>query len=305
MLRKARKTTTAFLLALTLLLSGALFTTAQAASTPDGDMVATIEGTAMKLRSGNLRVTGDGGAYTLLIGEQTVILDVRTMQPITLDKIKDGSTVYAYASKAMTFSLPPQTNAFYVLAHVSDSLALPSYETLQEKFPLADPKTATVWGSVQERSDTRLLLENSNPNDPLSPIWVGTSEDTIILDAVDGNPRAMKDIAEGDVVYAFILPVIAESYPPQGSAEMILCDIPADFAVPILHEIESVVATLEANGSVTLRTDRGALIEVDEGVELVAYMTDNIVTAGDLQAGRRILVWRGMDDKVAKIMVFM
>lgn len=275
-------------------------TAASAAELTEADASLRLHGNAMKLHSGRLKLSTEDGTYFLNISGDTLIMDAVTHEKLALRQVKDNRPVYAYVSAAMTFSLPPQTHAFVVLANLPEGYTPPSLERAQEQYYLMNRQWAMTWGSVQSKGERQLLIENSNPNDHLSPIWLNFTENSIIVDTVEGEDRTLKDIGEGEIVYAFIRPYILESYPPQGEPILLLCDIPADFAVPMYSFIDGVTPVEEG---LRLRSDGGETYLVDDSCILLSHRTDNIAQLSDLRAGRGILVWLD-EGKPSKIMIF-
>lgn len=266
-----------------------------------------LEGTATKLKSGRVKIiTEESGAYMLNISEDTIIFDATAQKEVSLADVKDGSHAYAYVSNAMTFSLPPQTQAYVLIANIPEGYVVPEYETfIEEDVPKSEAKTVCVWGTITEKNGERITLENAREDDPLSPIILTVSASTAIVEAVEGFGRSLDDLEVGDMVIAYIPPYMTLSLPPQAGADLIICDIPQDFAVPTYYEIESVVSTMEATpSSITLVTDRGDNVVVGMDCEIVTYMTDKIATIADLQEGRRILVWNDNKNNPYRVMVF-
>lgn len=67
------------------------------------------------------------GEMIINISDQTRILDAVTGFPVAFDQIRDGETVYAYISQAMTMSLPPMTNASLILCNIPADYRVPQY----------------------------------------------------------------------------------------------------------------------------------------------------------------------------------
>lgn len=67
------------------------------------------------------------GEMIINISDQTRILDAVTGFPVSFDQIRDGETVYAYISQAMTMSLPPMTNASLILCNIPADYRVPQY----------------------------------------------------------------------------------------------------------------------------------------------------------------------------------
>ena len=72
--------------------------------------------------------------------DMTYILDAVTGNPVQLEDIKDGDTVYAYIGPAMTMSLPPMTNATLIFANAPADFQVPDY--VEVKSVVTDAKTS-------------------------------------------------------------------------------------------------------------------------------------------------------------------
>ncbi len=56
----------------------------------------------------------------LNLSEETRILDAASGMPLSIKELEEGETIYAYIGETMTASLPPQTTARLVLAHIQE-----------------------------------------------------------------------------------------------------------------------------------------------------------------------------------------
>lgn len=90
-------------------------------------------GTISHLKNDRLLLTNDTGAegtmdqLILRVGENTLILDAATGDPIALDSIEDGETVYVNTDTIMLLSYPAQTGAQLILANLPADMAAPDY----------------------------------------------------------------------------------------------------------------------------------------------------------------------------------
>ncbi|WP_165921230.1 copper amine oxidase N-terminal domain-containing protein [Paenibacillus albiflavus] len=165
-----------------------------------------------------------------------------------------------------------------------------------------------IYGSLTKLESGQFMLENSNDNALYKKIILNVTEDTLILDAVKGTPVKIDDVQEGQIVYAYIGITLALSEPPMANAELILCNIPADFGVPSYHEITSVKHADDK--TIILTTNDNETVNVSSDIELTPYLTKNIVTTDHLIPGSKILVWKsnsmvpGFKSVPTKIMLF-
>lgn len=101
-----------------------------AAAAPTSDR---FWGTISHLENDRLLLTNDTGAegtmdqLVLHVGENTLILDAATGDPIALDSIEDGETVYVNTDTIMLLSYPAQTGAQLILANLPADMAAPDY----------------------------------------------------------------------------------------------------------------------------------------------------------------------------------
>lgn len=148
-----------------------------------------------------------------------------------------------------------------------------------------------VYGSVQEMNDGQISIQNDNPNDMYNQIVLNVTEETQILDAVNAEIRTMDDIEAGEVLYAYVSPVMTRSMPPISNAELIICDIPADFGAPEYAKIDEVIT--EADGRIGLWTDRDIIYWVGEGAdtEILDFATREKIDVASIKEGSKVLAW--------------
>lgn len=171
------------------------------------------------------------------------------------------------------------------------------------------PGPVRVWGTLTRLEDGALLVKNDDTGEGLSEVIL-RGESILCLDAVTGEPMDLDDIRDGETVYAWAGPVMTMSLPPQGTALLILGNIPADYAVPQFYEIVSVTPQAQIavypppalTWTEVTATD-GTVLTITDGAELTPYLTKNIVRLEDLVPGTRILVWRDGGD-VSRVLVF-
>lgn len=160
-----------------------------------------------------------------------------------------------------------------------------------------------IHGSVISKGDNSLTIDNQASASYVGEMVLHTDDtQTRILDAVSGLPAALSDIQDGSFIYAYISPVMALSLPPQTSAEMILCNIPADFRVPDYIQVESMVT--DGDNTFSLKATNGKEYSVPGNCSVNPYLTRNIVTLADVTAGKTCLVYEDEDNEVYKIILF-
>lgn len=152
--------------------------------------------------------------------------------------------------------------------------------------PLSEP--VRIYGTLH-KDNGRLSMTNIQGDTVLEELVLNVSDETRILDAVDGLPVSIDNLQEGELVYAYVGHAMTLSLPPQSRAEMIICRIPADFAAPSLETADAL--TQNADGTLLLTTVRGNQYKVDSTTIFLPYLTRNIVTVNDLTKGATCLVW--------------
>ena len=119
------------------------------------------------------------------------------------------------------------------------------------------------------------------------------SEETVVVD-VNGMPINLAELEAGTLVDVAQGAAQTMSLPPQAAAIAVIVKAEDEIA-PKYMEIKSI---LEEEGKVAFESVDGYyLIAVDETTEFVPFRTRNIVTAGDLKEGSKVLVWYGMSTK--------
>lgn len=160
----------------------------------------------------------------------------------------------------------------------------------QPSIPLSEP--VFIYGTIHKENG-RLSMTNIHGDTTLDELILNISEETRILDAVNGFPVSMDNLAEGENVYAYISHAMAMSLPPQSHAEMIICQVPADFAAPLYESVDSL--STNSDGTAILKTMRGNEYQINASTVLLPYLTRNMVTVQDLTKGRRFLIWRAQE----------
>lgn len=169
----------------------------------------------------------------------------------------------------------------------------------EETRPVLEP--GRYFGTVTEETEDSILLNTPTQGD----IVLHISDTTKILDAVEGMPITLDSIEVGDSIYAYTSPVMTLSLPPQTHAIMILADIPADFKVPALERVETLVK--ESEGNYVVETVSGEEYTINPETVMLPFLTRNMVFPESLQKGTQFLVWTTatQPDTAYKIMVFL
>ena len=133
---------------------------------------------------------------------------------------------------------------------------------------------------------------------------VHLTEETRILDAVNGYPVQPQNLSAGTAVRVYAGETMTMSLPPITNGVVVLCDLPAGDSFPIYTDVQELISN--ENGTFTLKTIDGTTAVVDQNTTLLPYLTRNMVRAEDLRAGTRILLWTDPTNasSAARIVVF-
>ena len=263
------------------------------------DSVILVSGTATWLENGNLLLTpekeSEEQSIILNLTEDTVLLNEETGTPITANSLENGQVLYAYASAVMTRSNPPISNALFVMENVTEKV--PSYEELREEWN-QDALVGTYVSGSLSIQDGRCFLSSSSPT---GDMYLTISEETKILDAVSGAAVDQSVLGKTQTVYAYIGPAMALSYPPIASAELVLCNIPADYRVPEYCEVSAVYP--QKDGSTVVKTSDGKALTFDKEFKAEAS-TGEAAAITTLNPGDHLLLWKDQDGKISRAMIF-
>lgn len=151
------------------------------------------------------------------------------------------------------------------------------------------PSSIRVYGTVTEINGSQVTISNDNQDDPYSTIILNINEDTLILTAEDCKEKTLKDLQKGDILYAYVSPVMTRSLPPMSNAELILCQIPADMMVPTYAAITDVSS--DPDGSLRITTDQELVCYINEDTVIKTLDGKKDLDSSALQSGNKILIW--------------
>lgn len=161
-----------------------------------------------------------------------------------------------------------------------------------------------IYGTIKKLEDGSISIDNKSGQSYSGEITLNVSDEyTRVLDAATGDPYSLKNLKDGDTIYVYIGQAMTMSIPPMTNAEVILCNIPADFKVPAYVAVKSVVTDAAASKTVLISED-GVEFEVAPDCNIFPYLTKNIVTIDDLTQGRTCMIWSNDQSVAEKIMVF-
>ncbi len=173
----------------------------------------------------------------------------------------------------------------------------------EEAVPAGESASIRIWGPVLRLEDGNLVMDNRSDVSYRGEMIIAVDpESTRILDGENGYPVEVSEINEGEPVFVYIGPAATMSEPPIVNASLILCKIPDDLRVP--EQVYVTAMEEQADGSFLLSADNGMQYLVPADCEIMPYLTRNIVTLQDIQAGSSCLVWSDERRTAQKILLF-
>ena len=171
------------------------------------------------------------------------------------------------------------------------------------------PEPVMMEGTVVSVENGRLTMKRKL-GDGTEEILITISEDTKILESVNGYPIPGENLEKGEAIRVYVGPAMTLSLPPITNGVVILADVPADAGFPAYATVQSLVqnpvGTDGKGGDYTLTTTDGNTYTVNSSTVLLPYLTRNIVRAEDMTPGTSILLWTYGDGNPcpAKIVIF-
>ena len=159
-------------------------------------------------------------------------------------------------------------------------------------------------GTVISVENGRLTM-NRRIGDYTDELIVNLSEDTKILDAVNGLPVPAENLESGEAIRVYTAPFMTLSLPPITNGVLVLCDVPADAGFPTYAVVDTLTKKEGSDGEYVIGLEDGTSVAVNATTQFLPYLTRNIVTAEDMIPGTPILIWTGYGDSAAnKIVIF-
>lgn len=161
-----------------------------------------------------------------------------------------------------------------------------------------------IWGTITSVSEADGTITVDNQSDASSKgeiVFNISPEATLILDAENGFPVAFADIEKGSFE-AYLGPVMTMSLPPQTTPELMIVNIPEDSRAPLYVTASSPLT--ETDNGRTLTAMDGTEYVLADDMQILPYLTKNIVMPGDIQEGSRCLLWFDDQDEVERIVLF-
>lgn len=160
-----------------------------------------------------------------------------------------------------------------------------------------------IWGPILRVEDGNVVIDNRSEVSFRGEMVVTVDpEHTRILDGENGYPVEVSELNEGEAVFVYIGPAATMSEPPMVNASLILCKIPSDLRVPDYVHVTAMEE--QADGSYLLSGDNGIQYLVPADCEILPFLTRNVVTLQDVQAGGSCLIWSDERRTAQKIVLF-
>lgn len=207
-----------------------------------------------------------------------IMLNVFEDTKIDLDSLKEGDTVIATYSKAMTRSIPPQSSAIEIKKEETSN----DVETQSNDLALVNLST-----TIKEISDEDKSILVGDSDDINSQISLNINDETIIMNT-DGIPLNFSELKSGDKINVVHSPAMTFSIPPQTYAYAIILNN-EQVAAPQYIEVENV--TTENDTTIVESKDGNYIIRVTKDTQVVPFKTRNIVTAQDIVKGSSLFAW--------------
>ena len=142
-----------------------------------------ISGPVLSVENGQITMDNQSGnsyageVVLTVSSDTTTIVDGEQGLPVDLSEIKVGDTIYAYIGPAMTMSLPPQTNAEFIVCKVPADAKAPEYVKVKSMEENKDES----WTLVSDAGTTYQIAADC----PIQPYL--TRQIVKLIDVVDGS----------------------------------------------------------------------------------------------------------------------
>lgn len=142
-----------------------------------------ISGPVLSVENGQIIMDNQSGnscageVVLTVSSDTTTIVDGEQGLPVDLSEIKVGDTIYAYIGPAMTMSLPPQTNAEFIVCKVPADAKAPEYVKVKSMEENKDES----WTLVSDAGTTYQIAADC----PIQPYL--TRQIVKLIDVVDGS----------------------------------------------------------------------------------------------------------------------
>ena len=174
-----------------------------------------VWGTVTRLDDGGLLVENpnenDPLHTVILHGQEADCVDAVTGEPLALEEIQNGDTVYAWVDPAMTMSLPPQAAAKVIVGNIPADYAVPRYCEIASVTPQVMiaiyPPPALTWTEVTAADGTVLRITDEAE---LMPYGAGGT--VRLEDLIPGTGILVWSDAQGRPERVLVFPYAYQGY---------------------------------------------------------------------------------------------
>lgn len=165
-----------------------------------------------------------------------------------------------------------------------------------------DMQPVSKWGTIAsvDVDNSRISFnsneytedEEGNLSETVSEIILHVGKGTVILDGTTLMPVQLKDLGTEGTAYVWVSQAMTMSLPPQTTAQVIITNVPEDASAPMYVIAKEVERT---DDGIMITDQDGVVWRADEETIVTPYLTRNIVTLDDIDAGTRMIVSQGSE----------
>lgn len=210
-----------------------------------------------------------------------IMLKIQDTTKINLDELKEGDIVNAIYEKAMTRSIPPQTNAIEVS---KQQLGFGSTTASEMPINLSVVEMSGIVSEITDGEYKSVLVEDSSQKN--SQVSLNVDDKTVIIKA-DGTPIEFKDLKAGDKINITHSPAMTFSLPPQTYSYAIVVNNEQITPPKYINAVN----VGGSNDTATVESADGTIIKVDKTTKLTELAGAKDIKTSDLEAGNPMFVW--------------
>lgn len=161
-------------------------------------------------------------------------------------------------------------------------------------------ETMRIRAIVKEVEDEKILVESQSEETYCGEILLHTSVyDTRFVNGESGFRAELSDIKAGDVIYADIRTTVAESLPPQTTAEIIISQMPEGVSAP--DYILTDAFERQEDESWCLVSSSGTVYQVPKYCPGISYGMNELSSFRIISESNKLLVWLDEANTVQRI----
>lgn len=231
-------------------------------------------------------ITKENGNINILITPEEenamdIMLKIQDRTKINLEELKEGDIVNAIYEKAMTRSIPPQTNAIEVS---KQQLSFDSATASEMPIDLSVVEMSGIVSEITDGEYKSVLVEDSSQKN--SQVSLNVDDKTVIIKA-DGTPIEFKDLKAGDKINITHSLAMTFSLPPQTYSYAIVVNNEQITPPKYINTVN----VSGNNDTATVESADGTIIKIDKTTKLTELVGAKDIKTSDLQAGNPMFVW--------------